>query len=476
MSHACMKDVKGMNVLVVGLGKSGFAAARLALAKGATVTLYDDKAAGAFDATAMKALFDQGAHDACGIAEGQRDAVFTSSDLLVVSPGFPMARREIAAAKAAGIPVIGEVEFASRFLPAESVAIGITGTNGKSTVTALTGALCAATGKETFAGGNLGFPLSDAVLSGKRYAYVVVELSSFMLEGIDTFHPRVAAFTNLTPDHIDRYESHEAYGRTKKRIFMNQTEGDAAVANASDRDVMRLSSGERCRVYSFGFGDAADDAARFQDGVIRVRMGGKDESYRLDNINLRGPHNAENAMAAVLCARLAGVDQTSVQKGLDGYPGLHHRMESVGFIGSVEFINDSKATNVDSTLVALKSFDHGLLLIAGGRGKGLPYKPLVDLAPGRIRAVFTIGEDAPKVRDAFQGTIPVMDCGDLETAMRRAFDMARGDDKVLLSPACASYDQFRNFEVRGEVFGEIYRRMKAEEDARSASVAAEGER
>ncbi len=468
MNAAISRNIAGKSVLVVGLGKSGFAAAHLALKVGASVTLYDDKPASAFDASRLSELVQLGAKTACGASGDERDRLFSGAELLIVSPGFPLARPEIALARKSGAHVIGETEFAGWFLPSETVVIGISGTNGKSTVTALTGRLCEETGKKVFTGGNLGDPLSHAALralGGEKFDFAVVELSSFMLEGIETFHPHVSCLTNLTPDHIDRYANHAAYGAAKKRVFMNQTASDFGVVNARDEGVMGLIEGEKCRRFTFGFGPEAEDGARFEDGTIRVRIGEEREEYRLANINLRGPHNAENAMAAVLCARLAGVDAASVQKGLDSYPGLHHRMESVGHIGGVEFINDSKATNVDSTLVALRSFDRGLLLIAGGRGKGMPYTPMVELAPGRIRAVFTIGEDAPLIRAAFEKVIPVIDCGDLETAMRRAFDMAEDGDKVLLSPACASYDQFKNFEVRGEVFGEIFRRLKAESEA-----------
>ena len=460
-----LRDLTDKRVLVVGLGKSGLGAARLALSKGARVVAFDERAPEKLDAAARDALVREGAELACGARPPEaRTALFRDAALVVVSPGFPLARPEVAAARAAGVPVVGEVEFASWFLDPRAAVIGISGTNGKSTVTALTGALCAAGGRATFAGGNLGEALSNAVLSGRPLDVAVVELSSFQLEGIETFHPRVACLTNLTPDHIDRYADHAAYGAAKKRIFRNQTAADFGVVNARDEGVCRLIEGERCRRFSFGCGAPADDGAHFCDGLITLRLGGAEERYRLDNLNLRGPHNAENAMAAIVCARLAGVDAASVQKGLDAYPGLSHRMESLGSIDGVEFINDSKATNVDSTLVALRSFARGLRLIAGGRGKGLPYQPLVELAPGRIEGVLAIGEDAPLIRAAFAGVVPVEDCGTLEAATRAAFAAARAGDVVLLSPACASYDQFKNFEVRGDAFRQIVQGLREERE------------
>lgn len=457
-------DLKDKRILVVGLGKSGFGAARLALREGARVTAFDERAADTLDGGMLAALSERGAEIACGgRADERRSEMFRSPDLVVVSPGFPLARPEIVAARAAGVRVVGEIEFASWFLNRDALVIGISGTNGKSTVTALTGALCGASGRATFAGGNLGDPLSEAILCGRHLDFAVLELSSFQLEGIDTLHPRVACLTNLTPDHIDRYVDHAAYGAAKKRIFRNQNESDFGVVNARDEGVLALIEGARCQKLTFGFGAPADRAARFEAGEIVLRLTSGEERYRLANANLRGPHNAENAMAAILCARLSGVDRDAVQRGLDTYPGLSHRLESLGHIDGVEFINDSKATNVDSTLVALKSFERGVFLIAGGRGKGLPYQPLVEEALGRVECVLTIGEDAPLIEAAFRQRVPVIGCGDLETAARTALARASAGDVILLSPACASYDQFANFEARGDAFRTLFQALRDEQ-------------
>lgn len=446
-------DLNSKRLLVVGFGKSGIGAASLALCQGAQVAVFDDHEAENLDGDALHMLEREGAKIACGPCTlVSRNELFQSSDLIVVSPGFPLARSEIVTASAAGIPVVGEVEFASWFLNRDTTVIGISGTNGKSTVTALTGELCSASGKSTFTGGNLGETLSSAILDGRRLDYVVLELSSFQLEGIDTLHPNVSCLTNLTQDHVDRYADHAAYGAAKKRIFRNQTEVDFGVVNARDEDVCRLIQGERCQRFTFGFGAPEDCAARFASETITLRLPLTEEQYRLSNIHLRGPHNVENAMAAILCARLAGVSADAVHRGLTSYPGLRHRLESVGTIDGIEFINDSKATNVDSSIVALKSFDRGVFLIAGGRGKGLPYRPLAELAPSRIECVLTIGEDASLIEEAFRGVVPVIACGDLERATQTAFARATQGDVVLLSPACASYDQFSNFEARGEAF------------------------
>ncbi len=361
------------------------------------------------------------------------------------------------AAMAAGVEVVAEVELASRFL--QGTLIGVTGTNGKSTVTALTGCLCETAGLSTFAGGNLGRPLSEAALSGEAYDAVVCELSSFQLEGIRSLHPRSACATNLTPDHIDRYPDMAAYAAAKKRIFMNQTAADAAIVNAADPATVKMAEGAKSRVYSFGFGELAERAARWDGRAMQVSLDGSREQYQVRNRALRGAHNLENAMASVLLARAAGVPADKIQAGLDAYPGLAHRIESAGAVNGVEYINDSKATNVDSTLVALKAFEKGVWLIAGGRGKGAPYGPMVELSKGRVKAVLTLGEDAPKIAEAYRGAVDVIDCGDLASAVAQAQRRAAPGDVVLLSPACASYDQFKSFEERGERFKALVRAL-----------------
>ena len=456
------RELKDRRVLVVGLGKSGIGAVRLALREGARVTAFDERPfesiSGSSQGAAVASLVERGVEFFCGARDFERRVeLFRAAELVVVSPGFPLARPEIAAARQAGAQVVGEIELASWFLDKGATVIGISGTNGKSTVTSLTGALCAASGRATFTGGNLGDPLSEAIVRGDAIDFAVLELSSFQLEGIESLRPKVACLTNLTPDHLDRYADHAAYGAAKKRIFRNQDESDFGVVNARDEGVLALIEGERCRRFTFGMGAAVDRAARFDAGMISLRLdsGSGEETYRLANANLRGPHNAENAMAAILCARLSGVSPEAVQSGLDSYPGLAHRLEIVGEVDGVEFVNDSKATNIDSTIVALRSFERGVFLIAGGRGKGLPYAPLAELARGRVECVLTIGEDASLIEKACDGIVPTIGCGDLETAMRTAFERARPGDVVLLSPACASYDQFANFEVRGETFRAI---------------------
>jgi UDP-N-acetylmuramoylalanine--D-glutamate ligase len=448
----------GKKVTVVGLARSGLAAARLCLREGARVTVTDRRTEPEL-AGALEPLREAEVRRVLG---GHDVADFEQADLVVVSPGVPAALPELQAARRRGVPVWGELELGWRFLPPGLPVVGITGTNGKSTTTALTGALLSAH-RPTFTGGNLGTPLCDALLSGRAMELVVVELSSFQLEGVERFRARVGAVLNLTPDHLDRYPDLDAYAAAKGRLFGTQQPGDFAVANARDERALALAGASRGARLTFGFGPAAAGGARCPDGdpgpsgtPISVQLpGGERESYLLRNLALRGRHNRENAMAAILCSRLAGAPPSAVQAGLDAFPGLPHRLERVALGRGVEWVNDSKATNVDSTWVGLSAFPPGqprVVLIMGGRGKGAPYAPLRPLFAGRVKALLTIGEDAPAVERELGGLAPTESCGTLDGAARRAAHLSGPGDVVLLSPACASYDQFRNYEERGEAF------------------------
>jgi UDP-N-acetylmuramoylalanine--D-glutamate ligase len=444
--------LSGQKVLVFGLAKSGVAAIKLLLSQGAEVTALDarDEASLGDVARELKA---QGVKLVTGATP---PGLLETQHLVVVSPGVPLDLPELKAAAAKDIPIWGEIELAWRFL-SEVPLIGITGTNGKSTTTALTGELFKRGGLRTFVGGNLGRPLAEAALTPKDWDTLVVELSSFQLEGVRQMRPKGAAILNLTPDHIDRYVNHEVYGEAKARIFHNQGQGGFAVVNADDAHVIRLGLLANVPVYGFSLtGQAAQGGPKLK-GLAVARPGGfrldfLNEDYSLTNRALRGAHNTQNAMAAALLARLGGVSREAVQDGLDGYPGLPHRMESVRVLEGVEWVNDSKATNVDSVLVALRAFPGNLHLIAGGKGKGAPYQPMVEEGRGKVKTVLTIGQDAETIASAYRGHAEVHPCGTLDAAVRRARELAKTGDTVLLSPACASYDQFKNFEDRGDTF------------------------
>jgi UDP-N-acetylmuramoylalanine--D-glutamate ligase len=451
-------ELEGRSVTVVGLARSGVAAARLCARQGARVTVTDRRGAAEL-AGALAALDGVPARRALG---GHHPADFARADLVVASPGVPLSIPEIAAARAAGVPVWGEVELAARFLAGVPI-VAITGTNGKSTTTALTGALFARD-RRTFTGGNLGTPLCELVLSGERVDAAVLELSSFQIEGLERLRPRVAAILNVTPDHLDRYPDVEGYAAAKARLFGLQQPGDAAVANARDERAMAMAAASRGALHTFGFGTPSPDGARDPGDdpgaggpaafTLSLR-GGAPERYAVRARTLRGRHNRENAMAAALCARLLGVPGAAVQEGLDAFAGLPHRLELVSERGGVEWVNDSKATNVDSTVVGLSAFPPArprVVLIMGGRGKGAPYAPLRPLFGGRVKALLTIGEDGPHIEAALGDLCPTEPCGTLAEAVRRASRIASSGEVVLLSPACASYDQFRNYEERGDAF------------------------
>ncbi len=450
---------------MVGLARSGVAAARLLRRLGATVTVTDRRTEA--ELGPELAAVGPGVERALG---GHAGAPFGASDLVVVSPGVPLALPELRAAGARGVPVIGEVELAAQLLPPGLPIVGITGTNGKSTTTALAGALVARD-RPTFVGGNLGTPLSELLLDGAAAAHVraaVVELSSFQLEGVRRLRPRVAALLNVTPDHLDRYPDVTAYALAKARIFEKQGPGDFAVANARDPITMALAGSSRAAVHTFGFGPPLPRTARVPEsgGEAFFATGyGAPERYTVRSRALRGRHNLENAMAAALCARLLGVPGAEVQAGLDAFAGLPHRLELVAERGGVEWVNDSKATNVDSTQVGLAAFPAvrpHVVLILGGRGKGAPYAPLLPLLDNRVKALLTIGEDAPAVERELGAAVQTESCGTLAAAVRQAEVLAGHGDIVLLSPACASYDQFRNYEERGETFRRLVRELARE--------------
>ncbi|MHB8872672.1 MAG: UDP-N-acetylmuramoyl-L-alanine--D-glutamate ligase [Myxococcaceae bacterium] len=457
------KLLRGKQAAVVGLGKSGLSAIELCLARGARVRAADEKSEAELGLSAA-ALRGQGVELVLG---GLCERSWRGADLVVVSPGVPLSTPALKAAREAGVPVFGEVELASMLVQRRAgPVIGITGTNGKSTTTALTGELFGKAPGRTFVGGNLGRPWSEAALDEQGFDAHVVELSSFMLEGIERARFNGAALLNLTPDHLDRYESHEAYGAAKARVFGTQGAGDFAVVNADDAAVMALAKAAKVPVYGFSTrGRPVAEGPALAGLAVPSGAGafsftfGDQERFRVENLALRGAHNLENAMAAALLARLGGVTASQVQAGLDSYPGLPHRLELARTLDGVEWVNDSKATNVDSTLVALKAFPGGLWVIAGGKGKGAPYLPMVEASRGRVKGVLTIGQDAPAIEAAYLGVAQVHPCGTLDRAIALARELAKAGEVVLLSPACASYDQFKNFEDRGDTFKRLVRAL-----------------
>ncbi|MDF1563825.1 MAG: UDP-N-acetylmuramoyl-L-alanine--D-glutamate ligase [Deltaproteobacteria bacterium] len=443
--------LEGLKVLVVGWGRSGQAAAKLCLREGASVKATDARES---DAPADPALA------AVELVLGRHEVEdFRQADLIVVSPGVPSGIPELRAAGEAGVPILGELELAASFFTGTPV-VALTGTNGKSTTTALLGELFTAAGQKVFVGGNLGRPASEATLCGQRFDAIVLEVSSFQLETVRHFHPRVAVVLNLTPDHLDRHGDMEGYAAAKARIFerCSAEAGDALVLNGDDAHTAAMAEAAPCATHLFVHGAGRPASASIEEGRVVFQAGdGAVERYRLENPALRGPHNEANAAAAVLAGRLMGLRPGAIELGLQRFGGLPHRLESVRTHGGVEWVNDSKATNVDSAVTGLSAFAAGVILVAGGRGKGASYAPLAAAGRGRLKAVLGIGEEGPALVEALREVThgPAEIVGTLEAAVERARELSGAGETVLLSPACASYDQFPNYEVRGQRFREL---------------------
>ena len=448
-------DLDGSRVLVIGAGKSGRAAAQLALDRGASVTLADRRDAADFPDVAS-ALAERGVRLHPG---GHPRALLGETNLVVLSPGVPVETDVAGEARARGIPVWSEVELAARFT--EGRVIGITGSNGKSTVTAMTGAILRTAGIAGGTGGNLDTPLAGLLDLDAPDAVHALELSSFQLEAIDTFRPSVAVVLNLSPDHLDRHPTMEAYAAAKARIFENQSDGDYAVLNADDAPSQRFDSAVRADLHKVSTQVETVKGAFVRDGRVILRTDcGEEELLLVDALTLPGKHNLSNALAAALAARLAGAPVDAIDAVLSSFQALPHRLERVGEIRDVTFYNDSKATNPAATLPALGVFEAGTIhLIVGGTDKGGDWDALIDAVRACVRRVLVIGADPAPMMRRFEGACEVLECGTLEAAVETALASADGGDVVLLSPACASFDQFDNFEQRGDAFGQAVRAL-----------------
>jgi len=446
-------DLKKKRVLVVGLGKSGVASALFLKAHGAQVTVSDAKPPDQLGEEITR-LLDHGIVVETG---GHGERTFRGQDLIVVSPGVPVDSPPLVQARALGEPVIGEIELAARFLPKNIVAI--TGSNGKTTTTALTGAILAAGGKRTAVGGNIGTPAISLVEQAAGESVVVLEVSSFQLETIETFRPKIAVVLNVTPDHLDRHRTFEAYVNAKARIFENQQAEDFAVLNADDFTCVALASRTQAQVFWFSRKKEVKQGAYAQGGKAFFRgPDGQQEIMLTSEIPLKGAHNLENVLAAVCAGALMGCAAEKIRQAVRAFKAVEHRLEYVATIRGVEYYNDSKATNVDATIKALESFPANIHLILGGKDKGSDYGVLNDLLRQRVKRVYTIGAAAAKIESQIKGT-EVAHEETLENAVKQAAESAQPGDVVLLAPACASFDQFRNYEHRGRVFKEVVQEL-----------------
>ena len=450
-------SVHGQHVVVLGGGRSGIAAADLLVARGARVTLADtaSELRHADHLRAIGVAVELGPH---------RPALLTGADLIVLSPGVAPEQDAILAARKAGVTVIGEVELASRWLTGQILAV--TGTKGKSTTTTLTARMLQEAGADVTAGGNLGVALSAQVAGSRTSSWHVVEVSSFQLEGIETFHPRIAVLLNLSADHQDRHSSMAEYGAAKARIFMNQTAEDWAVVNADDPAALALAARGRARRCDFALDAPLTEGVTVEDGVIvRRQHGDRQPLLPVTSVLLPGRHLLSDVLAAAAASSVAGVPPDAMRRAVEGFHGLEHALERVGEVGGVRFINDSKATNIAAARRAIESFDDGVIAIIGGRFKGGRFEDLRDAAADRLDAVVAIGEAQPLIRAALEDVVPVHEASTMGDAVRRAFALAEPGGVVLLAPACSSFDMFEDYADRGRAF-KVAMKQLAEEVAR----------
>ena len=450
-------ELRGARVVVAGAAKSGLALARFLLGRGARVTLSDARPLETLSPEAA-ALGREGVVLETG---GHVDATFTAADLVAVSPGVPLSIAPLEAARAGGVRVVAEVEVASWFL--EGMLVGITGSNGKSTTTALLGHILASAGLPAVACGNLGTPLIEMTADDDPDRIYVVELSSFQLEGIETFRPRVAALLNLSPDHQDRYADAQAYYAAKARLFMNQKPADHAVLNQDDPEVLRLAGGLRSQRHLFSRTTAPADGACVRHGdLVLVEDGEEQPVLPAGDLPLFGVHHQENVLAALLMAHLIGVEAADMAAAVRSFRGLPHRLERVAEVGGVAWFNDSKATNVGATLQSLRSFAGGVVLILGGKDKGGAFAALEPLIRERVTHLVLMGAARDAIREQLGDPVPTTMAPDMAEAIAAARREAKPGGVVLLAPACASFDQYTGFEARGEDFR---RRVLALEEA-----------
>lgn len=443
-------DIQGRKIMVLGLARTGLAVARFLAGRGARVVGVDARG----EDQMRLASGELSRLEAAGHFGPEQTAWLDGVDVVVPSPGVPRDNALLAAAAGRGIEVLSEIELAARFTTTPMVAV--TGTNGKTTTTRLVAAILEAAGLRAFAGGNIGSPLIEYV--DGDWDWGVVEVSSFQLEWVQDFRPRVALFLNLSEDHLERYDGLSGYGATKARIFAAQRPDDVAVLNRDDPWVWGLRHELDARVVSFGWSEV-EQGAFVAGGDIVWRGEGAEERLPLRNLRLRGVHNAENIMAALCAAKAAGVDGRHIRSATRRFPGIEHRLEFVRELDGVRYYNDSKGTNTGAVLKSLASFDAPVVLIAGGVHKGGSYRVLEPLVRERVRKLILLGASAGLMREDLGSSADTVTVEDYPAAVREARDAARPGDVVLLSPACSSFDMFENYAERGRVFKELVRAL-----------------
>jgi UDP-N-acetylmuramoylalanine--D-glutamate ligase len=449
-------DFKNKKIMVVGFGKSGLATARCLIKRGADVTIGDIKPESSLDADILKEVRALGVKLEVG---GHQVATFLNADMIIVSPGVPLNIKPLAAARENGIPISGEFEMASRLV--DSPILAVTGTNGKTTTVSLIEEIIKRSGRYLFTGGNIGTPLMEFVSEEKKVDYILVEVSSFQLDTAERFNPFASLILNITPDHLDRYESFDAYARSKYSITKNQGKGQYAILNDDDPLLHDFNPEKDVTVLRYGIKKSYRSNAYIDENRLVASVPEKVSCvFSLDGFKLPGIHNLSNLMGVVLVALCAGIEKEYIQAAIFDFKGLHHRIEHVANIKDVDFYDDSKATNVDAAIKSIEVFERPIILIAGGVHKGGEYDPLVMASLRRVKKGIFIGEARFMLGDAFKNNIPYEYAEDMDDAVKKAFRTADKDDVVLLAPACSSFDMFTDYSHRGKVFREKVEGLK----------------
>lgn len=449
-----VSQVRGKKVSVIGAARSGVAVARLLQHQGARLFVSDKTAADKLKAES-RSLSGLGIEFELG---GHSERVYDCS-LMVISPGVPSNAPVVIEARKRSISVVSEVEVGSWFC--RSPIVAITGSNGKTTTTTLIGRILGDAKKEHAVAGNIGTAFSSIVLELAPAQTAVLEISSFQLDHCETFRPNISAILNITQNHMDRYDhSMEKYAASKARIFMNQQDDDAVLYDADDEWTGKIIGEARCRRIPYSIHHVLNEGAYVENGhLVTTLQGTRTEIIKTDEISIRGPHNVYNAMAATLAGQLMGVGAASIRATLRNFRGVEHRQEFVKEVNGVRYYNDSKATSVDAVWYALQAFDGPIVLMLGGRDKGNDYSRIADLVRKNVRAIVAMGESADKVEQAFRDIKPLRRANSIDEAVLAAHGLAQNGDVVLLSPACASFDWFENYEQRGRVFKELVRNL-----------------
>jgi UDP-N-acetylmuramoylalanine--D-glutamate ligase len=449
-------DLSGKRVLVVGLGDSGVSTARWLVKQGSQVTVSERRTDSELDKDVLAELSGSGVVLELG---GHKEKTFLRSDLIVVSPGVPVGIEPLVQVGGKGVPIVGEIELAGRYL--KTPCLAVTGTNGKSTVVTLIGEIIRRSGRKVFVGGNIGNPLINYIGGKQEADYVVLEISSFQLDTTRTFSPLLALILNISPDHLDRYEDYNAYAGSKERIFANQGPGQVLILNDDDPRLRGLHPENGAALYKYGLEKGSGRHAYLMDGDIVTELPGRDTvSFNPDGFALPGDHNKANLMAAILTSLFIEIPPGRIQEAVDHFEGLPHRIEFVDTVKGVGFYDDSKATNIDSAIKSINSFSKPIILIAGGKHKGSDYLPLVKAASRSVKAAVFIGEASCLLAKAFGNTISWRKAENMIDAVSIAFDQASEGDVVLLAPACSSFDMFKDFKHRGAVFKESVGKLK----------------